>query len=189
MKKLLLATLMFAAFAAAAPIQFTINTSALNGEAGTIDIQFNPGAFPAVYDPGTATITNFLITGGTLGPISAGPDGGVAGALPGPLVLTNLDFLNGLVHDATFGSQVSFLVDFAGLAYTAPSPSILSSFSVTLSSNSGAITALADLIGDSKLDTSGSSPEVSSVPEPGTWSMLALGLGALGFAARRRRIQ
>lgn len=185
MKKLLLASLLFAAFAAAAPIPFTINTSALNGETGTIDIQFNPGAFPAVYDPGTATITNFVITGGTLGAVSAGPDPGVTGALPGPLVLTNSDFLNGIVHDATFGTQVSFLVEFAGLAFTASNPSILSTLSVTLSSNSGSITALADLLGDSQLDTSASSPEVSSVPEPATWSLLALGLGALAFARRR----
>lgn len=187
MKKLLLTTLLFAAFAAAAPIPFTINTSALNGETGTIDIQFNPGTFPEVYDPGTATVTNFLITGGSLGPVSAGPDGGAVGTLPGPLVLTNSDFLNGLAHDATFGSEITFLVEFAGLAYTAPTPLILSTFSVTLTSNSGTIAAIADLIGDSQLDTSASSPEVNPVPEPATSAMLAIGLAALGFAARRRQ--
>jgi hypothetical protein len=186
-------TAVFATLASAAAIPVTINTSGLSG-AGTIDIQFNPGSFPAVYNSGTATITNFVVTGGTLGSVAFGPDGGAVGggALPGPLAITNADFLNGIGYNATFGSQISFLVDFTGTAFTDGGQSILTTFSVTLTDgNMGSLTAIADLIGDSLLDTTQSSREVvigqtSDVPEPSTLGLLSAGLGALIVAARRR---
>jgi hypothetical protein len=194
MNKLILSGMLFAAIAAAAPFQVTMDTSALNTLSGAIDIQFNPGSFPGPYDAGTATITNFVITGGTLGPVAFGPDGGAigGGSLPGPLAITNVDFLNGLVYDATFGTQVSFLVEFTGAAFTATAPSILSTLSVTLSADPNAVMAIIDLIGGGQVDTLASSPETTvtgAVPEPSTYGLMAMGLGAIFLAAQRRRRQ
>ena len=186
-------TAILATLASAAPIPVTINTAGLVG-AGSIDIQFNPGSFPAMYNPGTATITNFVITGGSLGSVAFGPDGGAVGggALPGPLAITNADFLNGIVYNATFGSQVSFLVDFTGTAYTGTGQSILTSFYVNLTAGNSSTSAIADLIGGSTLDTAQSSASVvfgqtGNVPEPSTLGLLSAGLGAVMLAARRRR--
>jgi len=38
-----------------------------------------------------------------------------------------------------------------------------------------------------RMDSATSAPAVSSVPEPGTLALLALGIGSLGIARRRRR--
>ncbi len=130
--KLLTTLLCAAALLPAASFQVSIDTSSLNTQTGTIDIQFNPGSFPAVYNSGTATITNFILAGGTLGSIASGPDGGASGTLPGPLTLVNSNFLNGILYNATFGSTASFLVDLAGPAFTGTLQSILTTLSVSL---------------------------------------------------------
>ena len=73
MKKLMLTAallLLTQSFALADIFWVTMNTSAINGEAGTIDIQFNPGSFPALYEAGSVIITDFTIAGGGLGPVS-----------------------------------------------------------------------------------------------------------------------
>jgi hypothetical protein len=184
----------FAATAAlAAPIPVTINTGGLAG-AGTIDIQFNPGSFPAVYNAGTATITSFVVSGGTLGSVAFGPDGGAVGggALPGPLAIVNSDFLNGIGYNATFGSQISFLLDLTGAAFTGGGQSILTTFSITLTDGNSTISGIADLIGNSALDTTQSSPEVtfgqtSNVPEPSAIDMVSAGIGVLLLMAARAR--
>ena len=186
MKKLLLLAALLLPATCFGDVYFvTMDTTGLGS--GTIDIQFNPGAFPASYELGTATITNFILQGGTLGPVSV-PGVTTTGDLPGPLTIGNDDFLNGIVYDATFGTSASFFVEFLGGALTASGQSVLSGFSVTLF-GSGVTSAQIQLLGDSQIDTSGSSPGVSigsAVPEPSTYGLLALGLGA-GYLIRMRR--
>ena len=185
--KLLTTLLCVAALLPAASFQVSIDTSSLNTQTGTIDIQFNPGSFPAVYNPGTATITNFILSGGTLGSIASGPDGGASGTRPGPLTIINNDFLNGILYNATFGATASFLVDFTGTAFTGTGQSILTTLSVSLTGTNSSVVAQADLVGGSQLDTSFSSQGVtfqSAVPEPSTFGLMAAGIAA--FVLRRR---
>ena len=190
MKNTLSALLLSAAWLAAAPIQVTLDTSSLNGQTGTVDIQFNPGNFPAVYSPGTATITSFNLGAGTLGSIAFGPDGGASGTLPGPLTIINSDFLNGIVYNATFGSTASFRVDFSGSAFTGSGQSVLTTLSVMLNGTANSVAAQADLIGGGRLDTSSSSTGVTfaptaTVPEPSSYALF--GLGCLAILARLNR--
>lgn len=193
MKKTLAAFLLLAASLSAAQFKVTVDTSFLDTLSGTVDIQFNPGSFPDTYESGTATITGFSLGTGALGTVASGPDGGASGSLPGPLTLTNSDFLNGIVYNATFGSTAEFFVDFTGNAFTASGQSILSSLSVSFIGQNDTITGIADLIGDSQIDTSLGNELVSwaevpgnEVPEASTFALLGLGLAAAAVVARRR---
>ena len=187
MKTKLITFLLFGVSLPAAQFLVTFDTTAINSQAGTIDIQFNPGAFPAVYESGTATITAFNLGAGSLGSLSSGPDGGASGTLPGPLAIANSDFLNGIVYNASFGNSASFLVNFSGNAYTASGQTILTTLSVSLI-GATTISAVADLRGDRLLDVSFSSPGVTfgEIPEPATFGLITLGLAGCAFLTRRR---
>jgi hypothetical protein len=188
MKTKLITFLLFIASLPAAPILVTFDTSAISGQTGTVDIQFNPGDFGLFYEAGTATITAFELGTGLLGSISAGPDGGASGSLPGPLAIVNSDFLNGIAYGASFGSTASFLVEFSGNALAASGQSNFTTLTVSLVGTT-TLSAIADLIGDGTVDTSLSSAGVgfsSEVPEPSTFGLVGVVLAA-GAAFRRRR--
>lgn len=191
MKIKLLSFVLAAVSLPAAQFQVTVDTTSLSAQSGTVDIQFNPGSFPDTYESGTATITAFDLGAGSLGSINSGPDGGVSGSLPGPLVIVNSDFMNGVVYNiVSFGNSLTFLLDLSGDAYTAADQTILTSFNLTLS-GTGSITAYAELIGNSQIDTTPSSPgvafdEVGGVPEPSTLALVAMGLvSAFDFSRRK----
>ncbi len=193
MRRLVLLTALCGLFSlsgTAAVYQVTMNTPSLDGQNGSIDIQFNPGAFPAVFEAGSASISNFTLTGGTLGAEQGGTRVNAIGDLaPGPLVITNADFLNGITYDATFGTGLSFQVDFTGAAFTASNQTILTDFFFFVTAGDS-VTAQATLLGDSTLDTTNSSNGVTftpdtAIPEPGT--LVLFGCGAAVLALLRKR--
>lgn len=189
--KLIAILICAAAFLPAAPIQVSIDTSSLNTQAGTIDIQFNPGGPSGSYAAATVEILDFVVGGGILGSIAFGPDGGVTGMLPDLMTILNSAALNGVTLDAIFGTTISFLVNFSGDGFALPGQSVLTSLYVGLNGTSNTLVVQADLIGDGQLDTSFTSGEVSfqpvasDVPEPATCGLIGLGLAALLL---RRRV-
>jgi hypothetical protein len=118
MKRLLLiTTLCFAGAgaASAAPVlfNFSFDTSLLNGLGGFLDFQFNPGGLDAA--PLTATVSNFLSTGGVLSPASLN-SGDALGTLPAALTLGNSAQLNGVYQGFQFGTALSFDLTIDGAA-------------------------------------------------------------------------
>src|SRR5262245_36034226 len=129
-----LAALIFAAIslAATAPagagsIKFCVmvDTSDIQGTAGQLDFQFNPG--PLGSQPATATVSLFESTGAVLG-TTAMHEGGGSGVLPGDLTLNNTvggvpSQLNEVIQDVTYGTGLDFLVTLTGPAVDSPSGS------------------------------------------------------------------
>ncbi|HVX12138.1 MAG TPA: NF038129 family PEP-CTERM protein [Pirellulales bacterium] len=95
-----------------------IDTSALQGTAGSIDFQFNPGAAPGAQ-PAVATISDLTVTGGSL--TSAVTDVGAAsGSFPGAVELVNSSALNEVEQGITFGTSIHFEVTISGSAVEEP---------------------------------------------------------------------
>jgi hypothetical protein len=201
MKKLtILAALVLALPAAsfADVFQVTMDTAGWTGSTGAIDIQFNAGSccMPSTpFELGSATLRNFSILGGSLGALLVDDDvslgGSTTGTLPGPMTITNGNFINGPVYGATFGSKITFEVEFLGLAFTAPGQTNLSSLFVVIGATPGTFRTQIDLLGESKIGTAQSSQgvqvsPVGAIPEPSTYLLVSGALGA-GFLIRRRR--
>src|SRR3982074_2424518 len=98
---MILAALTSAIPAFAGTYSVLIDTSSVAGVNGSLFFSFDGGISP--FDPATATIHAFNITGGTLGP----------GTLPADLVLANNPpslYQQGL----TYGSLIHFFLDLSG---------------------------------------------------------------------------
>jgi hypothetical protein len=208
MKKHLSLTMILAATWAAAlqagPISYsvTVNTSALNGQSGNLDFQFNGGNPP--YDPATATVSLFS-TNGVLGSpaiLSGSVTPGNA-QLPSGFALNNTAIFNDLFQPIVFGSQIQFTVTLSGIALTSPSGSTASgsTFLFSLydasginplltSDPSGGVAAIQ--VNQNGTTTpqalpNGTNPSVATLavvtPEPAAGMLLLLGVALLG--ARR----
>ena len=184
--------------ASAAPITFSVgvNTAAVAGTIGFIDLQFNPGS--AASEPATAVISAFAQMGGAL---AASPvnTGSVAGALPGTVTFTNSAAFNDLFQRDTFGSTFAFTVTFDGLALAPPAGTVGSVFSLSLFNADGFTPLLTSnpdgfllqlfltpngTVSVSNLNTAAVTVTPvtgSAVPEPSM--ILLLGAGVFGVAA------
>ena len=191
----------------AAPITYhvSVNTSAISGTPGHLDLQFNPAGGSAAQ-PATASITDFTTAGGMLGGVVERL-GDAAGTLPDMVRLNNTSGINNLFQAFTFGSDFSFNLTLTGPALDIPSDGtsgsgfFLALYAMDqqtplLTSNPDGLllSVLLSANGTTTVQTFGISPGVISVtqqaaaiPEPAT--IVLLGTGLAGVAARVFRRQ
>ncbi len=184
----------------------TINTSAVTGTSGNLDLQFNPGVLPGTQSA-TASVQSFS-TNGSLG--TATLTGDVTGTLPGPLSFDNQTAFNDDFQAMVFGNSIQFDLILSGPAVLAPDGTSVSgsSFGIGFWDSTGLHPLLTSDpngfagIVNINLDGSGTTstfltntggppvvtvtPEVITfVPEPG--SMLLFGTGVMAIVGLVRR--
>ncbi len=187
--------------------QIAADTTAIQGTTGYLDLQFNPGGAGTLAS--TATISSFHTdaTGLSL----STTDGDVSGTLVrGPLAINNTFFLNDLLENITFGTNIAFTLTLSGPGLASPDPTLSgSSFGLSLyDSNFDSLltTDVAGTVVTINVNSDGNtSPETfpsdgtggapvgnaalqsSAVPEPSTIALFAIamfGLGARRVASR-----
>lgn len=189
-----------AAFADPVVETVTVDTSSINGTAGSIDFNFNPGTF--VSQSASLQILNFSSDGALAGPPAI--TGDVSGALPGTLTFDNGTALNDYFEGFTFGNVLKFDVSLYGPALSSPDGTSTSgsSFAFSMFSDpAGATPALTsddmngiafsinvNLDSSTTLTTFSSQTNVEAagvtVPEPG--GLAATMLFLLGMILARR---
>ena len=90
---------------------FDIDTSAIVGQSGSLDFQFNPNAESKISLNSNITVSNF--TGGTLGAVDTAVN--VTGTLPSGATISNAGGTNELVQLFTFGNTLSFDTSFPSI--------------------------------------------------------------------------
>ena len=168
----------------------SIDTTSLNGQAGYLDLQFNPDGPTAaaaaasllnVSTDAAGISNNFQsasVTGSFLSDTLAIGNSPISGSNP-----ANED-----TENVTFGNDIAFTLDFSGPALT-PGPGVVdgSTFSISLY----------DLNGNSLLASTGPVEQVTLTPEgllnttiytpePAVFGLIGLGVAALVFARRKR---
>ena len=184
----------------------TVNTSAIRGQSGFLDFQFNPGGLGA--ETAAVAVTNFTTAGGILTPSSI-LSGDASGVLPGTLRLDNGTAFNDVFQGFTFGSSFSFQETLSGPALDFPGGTFGSAFAVSLYAADG-ITPLLTVdpngsVLTQNLDTSGalsnqtfaqsstnSNPAavatpIINTPEPSSMILLISSLPAAWLVFRRKR--
>jgi hypothetical protein len=189
--------------ARATDLDVTINTTAIDGTSGTLVFDLISGGNST---SNTATISAFS-SDGTLGAVT--PQGDEIGSLPGTATLdTNSTFFNELAQNITYGTQISFDLNFT---QNGPDPTgSPDTFSFFLLNSSGnPIPTTTDPSGGNALflfnidgtDTGNlniytsldlpitwqATPIVSSVPEPSVIGLLTIGLMGVKLTARKQR--
>jgi hypothetical protein len=109
--------------------EVSVDTTAIGGQAGNLDFEFNPGGLGA--DAATAAVTNFQTIGGVLSQ-PAILTGDAVGSLPGSLTLANGTAFNDVFQGFTYGSGFSFTLTLSGMALDSPGGTFGSAFAVSL---------------------------------------------------------
>lgn len=167
-----------------------INTTAISGAAGLVDLQLNPGS--ATAPAATAWLSN--VSGPAFGSNPLQVDGNVTGALPGNTVFDNGTAFNALLQEVpVFFQGLGFRVEFGGsflsalsgdgttfsLALLAPDLSVIPTFNTDLAGRMLTFELSPGSIAFSAFDPAVSIAPVIAVPEPQTNVLLLLGLMVL----------
>jgi hypothetical protein len=198
------------AFASAITYSVSVDTSSESGQAGYIDIQFNPGGASQFA---TLNLTDFS-TDGVLNPAAPGNlmSGDVSGELPGPLAFDNGQTIDEYTEGIVFGTTITATLTFDGPAIESPNGSSASLFSLDfLNSNESAFLFTSDPAGATAFgfnvatisvnpdgsttpttypDVGGTSDATLSLapssPEPSTFLLFGSVLAGLGLRLARR---
>ncbi|WP_426111082.1 NF038129 family PEP-CTERM protein [Massilia sp. PWRC2] len=192
---LALSLLTSSAMALAGPTyHVTLDTSAYSGSNGNIDFLLLAanGATGA-----SAVVSNYV---GQLG-ASADAFGAVAGALPGPLTLTNADGTNEFYQSVIFSKMISFDVAFFG-DFLNTVGADASSFTIALLNQAGdaylgtgpginqvefSLTPMSSgLAGSVMFTATDAGANVAVVPEPSALLLMVAAIGLMGLMLRRR---
>ena len=193
-----------AALADVATFGVTVDTSSISGTAGSLDFNFNPGLL--VTQAANLQILDFASDESLAG--SPSLTGDVSGALPGTLTFDNGTGFNDYFEGFTYGSTLSFDVMLFGPALSSPDGTATSGSTFAFSMFSDAagtipvltsdvVDGFAATIGvnlDGTTTVTNFSPQTTvvaapaTIPEPGTFSLMAFGVGLWPlFAFRPRR--
>jgi hypothetical protein len=106
------------AFADSSSVQYqvTVNTSSELAQTGYIEIQFNNG--PLATQPANADVANFF-TDGVLIPPGTNTNES-SGMLPGTVTQDNSTSFDDYIEEMTFGTTITFTLDFYGPAISNP---------------------------------------------------------------------
>lgn len=177
----------------------TVNTASQLGDAGSLDLQFNPGGL--LSQAADLSILNFSTDGSLGGPVLTGD---ASGALPGTVLFDNGSSFNDYFTGFTYGTTLTFDVLLSGPALRSPdgvstsgSTFAFSMFSdaagsvpvLTTDTTDGfAVTVNVNLDGSTTLTNSSAETGISVVPEPATLPLFSIALAALaGFVRFRRK--
>ena len=189
---------------AQADFLFTMNTSSISGDAGSLDFSLSPGA----GSDQSLTVTVYKFAGGSYGG-SISQDGNATG---GPvtsgsslkLLANSASQLNDDFETFDYGNSLSFMVSLSGSALTAPnglgtSPYEFDLFTYSdaagsdpaLTKDPNGISGVIDISPEGVVSAVGVSPDVTiaSVPEPASLWLFASALGFAGMAFVCRRIR
>ena len=116
-KTLVLIILGLAATRADVIYSVTVDTSSINGTAGSLDFNFNPG--PLVTQSASLQLLSFTTDGALAGACPCGI-GGVSGQLPSTVTFDNGSVLNDYFDGFTYNTALAFSVRLYGPAIDSP---------------------------------------------------------------------